>query len=167
VDLVDAETGSSGGGPPGPFYRYRVVYNLESQEGMLMHSYQIRLRETRMATDETDDIALFDVTCEGDGRTWRVPVFLSPLFRVLQMGSQAPVESRRETVAGLGARAIAERLKQGLEPPFEEFLVFAAGYPGAPGDPNPLLPYDYVIVCDGEVKAIGIPGTSNGKVMGS
>jgi len=105
-----------------------------------------------MATDETDDVALFDVTCEEDGRTWRVPAFLSPLFRVLRMGSQASVESRREMVAGLGARAIAKRLRQGLEPPFEQPLVFATNYPGAPSDPDLLLPYAQVTVCDGEVK---------------
>lgn len=31
-----------------------------------MRSYQCRLRETRMSRDETDDVALFDVTCEED-----------------------------------------------------------------------------------------------------
>lgn len=114
-------------------------------------SYQIRLRETRMATDDTDDVALFDVTCEEDGRTWQVPVVLSPLFRVLHMEFQAPVESRREMVAGLGARAIAERLEQGLDPA-EEILVFAIDYPGAPGEPNPLVPYERVKVPVDEVK---------------
>jgi len=57
-------------------------------------------------------------------------------------------------VAGLGARAIAERLRQGLEPPFEESLVFTSNYPGAPDAPNPLLPYKRVIVRDGEIKAV-------------
>jgi hypothetical protein len=117
----------------------------------MMSSYQIRLRETRMATDDTDDVALFDVTCEEDGRTWQVPVILSPLFRVLHMEFQAPVESRREMVAGLGARAIAERLMQGLEPA-EEILVFAIDYPGAPGEPNPLVPYERVTVPMDEAK---------------
>jgi len=37
-----------------------------------MRSYQVRLHETRMSKDETDDVALFDVTCEEDGRAWRV-----------------------------------------------------------------------------------------------
>jgi hypothetical protein len=120
---------------------------------MTMRSYQVQLRETRMAMDGTDDVALFDVTREEDGRTWRVPVFLSPLFRVLHMRPQASVENRREMVAGLGARAISERLKQGQELPFEEFLVFAADYPGAPGEPAPLLPYDQVTVCVDEVAA--------------
>jgi hypothetical protein len=114
-------------------------------------SYQIRLRETRMATDDTDDVALFDVTCEEDGRTWQVPVVLSPLFRVLHMEFQAPAESRQEMVAGLGARAIAERLEQGLEPA-EEILVFAIDYPGAPGEPNPLVPYERVTVPVDEAK---------------
>jgi len=50
-------------------------------------------------------------------------------------------------VTGLGARAIVERLKQGLEPADQEFLVFATNYLGAPGDPDPLLPYDQVTVC--------------------
>jgi len=117
----------------------------------MMSNYQIRLRETRMATDDTDDVALFDVTCEEDGRTWQVPVFLSPLFRVLHMEFQAPVESRRETVAGLGAQAIAERLKQGLEP-VEESLVIAIDYPGAPGAPNPLVPYERVTLHVHEAK---------------
>ena len=111
-----------------------------------MRSYHIRLREIRMATDNTDDIALFDITAEESEQTWRVPVFLSPLFRLVQIKSGASVESRREMVAGLGARAIVERLKQGLEPS-EDHLVLAVNYPGAPGDPDPLLPYEHVTVC--------------------
>ncbi len=117
-----------------------------------MRSYQVRLLETRMSKDETDDVALFDVTCEEDGRTWRVTAFLAPLFRVLHMEFQASVESRREMVAGLGARAIVERLSQGLEPADQEFLVFAIDYPGAPGDPDPLWPYEQVTVCADEAK---------------
>ena len=117
-----------------------------------MSAYQIRLYETRMTENDTDDVALFDVTCEIDGRAWRVPVYLSPLFRVLQMGASPSVKDRREMVAGLGARAIVERLKQGLGPPYKESLVLATDYPGAPGDADPLLPYDQVAVRDGEVK---------------
>jgi len=118
-----------------------------------MRSYQIQLRETRMATDGTDDVALFDIACEEDGQTWRVAVFLSPLFRWVRMGPGASVESRRETVAGMGARAITERLKMGLEPSEQEFLVLATDYPGAPGDPDLLLPYEQVTVCVGEAQA--------------
>ncbi len=119
-----------------------------------MSTYQIQLYETRMTENDTDDVALFDVTCDNDGRTWRVPVFLSPLFRILYMGALPVVESRQDMVVGLGARAIAERLKHGLEPPFEESLVFAAKYPGAPDVPNPLLPYNRVTVRDSEIKAV-------------
>ncbi len=119
-----------------------------------MSTYKIRLYETRMTENDTDDVALFDVTREHDGQMWRVPVFLSPLFRVLQMGAVPALETRREMVAGLGARAIVERLQRGLEPPFAASLVFTADYPGAPGDPDPLLPYEQVTVSDGEVKAI-------------
>ncbi len=119
-----------------------------------MSTYQIKLYETRMTENDTDDVALFDVTCDDDGRTWRVPVFLSPLFRILHMGAMPVVENRQDMVAGLGARAIAERLLQGLEPPFEESLVFAANYPGAPDAPNPLLPYKRIIVGDGELQAV-------------
>jgi hypothetical protein len=111
-----------------------------------MHSYQIRLFETRMAENGADDVALFDVKREEDGETWRVPVFLSPLFRLLKMGTGASVESRREMVAGLGAQEIAARLRRGLEPTDQDFLVFAADYPGAPGDPVPLSSYEQVIV---------------------
>jgi hypothetical protein len=107
-----------------------------------------------MTENDADDVALFDVTRERDGRAWRVPVFLSPLFRILQIRALPTVETRREMVAGLGARAIVERLQQGLEPPFAEHLVFATDYPGAPGAPDPLLPYDQVTVSDGEVNAI-------------
>ena len=106
-----------------------------------------------MTTDDTDDVALFDITCDEDGQTWRVPVFLSPLFRWARMGSRASVESRREMVAGLGARAIAERLKGGQEPAEDEFVVLAIDYPGAPGEPDPLLPYEHVTVCVGEAGA--------------
>ena len=119
-----------------------------------MSTYQIRLYETRMTENDADDVALFDVTRERDGQVWRVPVFLSPLFRILQMRALPAVETRREMVAGLGARAIVERLQQGLEPPFAEHLVFATDYPGAPGAPDLLLPYDQVTVSDGEVNAI-------------
>jgi hypothetical protein len=98
-----------------------------------------------MSRDDTDDVALFEVAC--DGRTWRVAAFLTPLFRVLHMEFQASVESRRDMVAGLGARAIVERLEQGLEPADQEFLVFAVDYPGAPGDPAPLLPYEQMTIC--------------------
>ena len=118
-----------------------------------MRSYEIRLRETRMATDDMDDVALFDVICEEDGRAWLVPVFLSPLFRWVHMGSQASVENRRDMVAGLGAQAIAGRLKQDLEPPMEEFIVFATNYPGAPGEPDPLLSYERVTVSVDKAKS--------------
>jgi hypothetical protein len=112
-----------------------------------MGCYRIRLYETRMTTDDTDDVALFDVIYDKDCRTWRVPIFLSPLFRALHAGVLPSVESRREMVAGLGARAIVERLKQGWEPPFEGGIILAADYPGAPGEPCPLSPYDQVTVC--------------------
>lgn len=112
-----------------------------------MPHYRIRLRETRLATDGTDDVALFDVTEQESGQTWLVPAFLSPLFRLLRMAPGAPDESRREMVSGLGARAIAVRLRQGVRPPLQEPLVFTTDYPGAPGDPDPLLSYEQVGVC--------------------
>lgn len=112
-----------------------------------MRSYRIRLRETRMATGDTDDVALFDVTCEENEQTWLVPVFLSPLFRLVQMRSAPAIENRREMVAGLGARAITERLQQGQESQIAEPLVLTTNYPGAPGDPDPLLPYEQVTIC--------------------
>jgi hypothetical protein len=115
-----------------------------------MRSYQVRLLETRMTTADTDDVALFDVVRDQDGQTWRVPVFLSPLFRWSRMATQKSVEARREMVAGLGARAITERLEQGLEPDAFGALVLAVDYPGAPGDPDPLIPYDHVTVRVGQ-----------------
>ena len=105
-----------------------------------------------MTTDDTDDVALFDVICDKDRRTWRVPVFLSPLFRALHMGILPSVESRREMVAGLGVRAIVERLKQGWEPPFEGGIILALDYPGAPDDPSPLSSYERVTVCSERVE---------------
>ncbi len=115
-----------------------------------MSCYHIQLYETRLTTDDRDDVALFDVIREDDDQTWRVPVFLSPLFRVLCMKFQAPEENRQEMVAGLGARAITERLKHGQEPPYDEGLIMAADYPGSPGDPHPLLPYDHITICTNE-----------------
>jgi len=111
-----------------------------------MYSYQIRLLETRMAEDGADDVALFDVSREEDGQTWRVPVFLSPLFRWLHIGPQAAVENRRQMVAGLGAREIAEQLQRGLEPTDLGALVLAADCPGVPDDPAPLPSYEQLIV---------------------
>jgi hypothetical protein len=111
-----------------------------------MSSYRIQLRETRLATDGTDDVALFDVTHEEDGTTWIVPAYLSPLFRLMQMQANTSPDSRRDMVAGLGARAIVERLTKGIEPPLVGPLVFTVDYPGAPGDPELLSPYEQATV---------------------
>jgi hypothetical protein len=54
------------------------------------------------------------------------------------MDLKASEERRQEMVAGLGARAIVDRLRRGLEPPFEESVILASIYPGAPGTPEPL-----------------------------
>ena len=110
-----------------------------------MSSYRIQLREIRLAMDGTDDVALFDVTREEDGETWIVPALLSPLFRLVNMRATVSADSRREMVAGLGARSIVEQLTQGMEPP-EEPLLFSLDYPGAPGDPEPLASYEYAVV---------------------
>jgi CarD family transcriptional regulator len=107
-----------------------------------------------MTENDTDDVALFDVICERDERTWRVPIFLSPLFRILFMEALPSVESRQAMVAGLGAQAIAERLMQGTEPPFEKPLVLAIDYPGAPDNLEPLVTYDQVTVRGGGAKAV-------------
>jgi hypothetical protein len=121
-----------------------------------MCSYHVKLRETRMTTEGIDDVALFDVIREKDGESWQVPVFLSPLFRLMQMNLGAAVEDRRDMVAGLGARAISERLLRGQEPSSEDMLVFAIDYPGAPSDPNPLATYEHIVVSDGEVKIVPV-----------
>jgi hypothetical protein len=111
-----------------------------------MSSYRIQLRETRLATDGTDDVALFDVTREEDGTTWIVPAYLSPLFRLTQMQANTSPDSRRDMVAGLGARAIVEQLTKGAEPPSVGPLVFTVDYPGAPGDPELLSPHEQATV---------------------
>ncbi|MGD2143876.1 MAG: hypothetical protein PVF54_05300 [Anaerolineae bacterium] len=123
-----------------------------------MVSYRIQLREIRLATDGTDDVALFDVTREEDGETWIVPTFLSPLFRVVQMRANAAGDSRRDMVAGLGARAILERLGHGIEPPLGDRIVFAVDYPGAPGAPDPLSRYEQATV---DVEEVSSSGDSN------
>jgi hypothetical protein len=112
-----------------------------------MPAYQIQLREMRLATDGTDDVAIFDVVRKGDKQqVWHVPAYLTPLFRIVQMELGAPAESRQDMVAGLGARAIIETLKKGVEPPIENRLVFAIDYPGAPGLPNPMPDYEDIDV---------------------
>jgi len=111
-----------------------------------MLSYRVELREIRLATDGTDDVALFDVTREEDGETWIVPVLMSPLFRLMRMRASASAESRREMVAGLGARAVVERLNQDGEPSLNEPILLGLTYPGAPGDPEPLPTYEHVAV---------------------
>jgi hypothetical protein len=107
-----------------------------------MVSYRVELREVRLATDGTDDVALFDVTREEDGETWIVPAFLSPLFRLVRMSASPSADSRQDMIAGLGARAITEQLSQGVEPSQVESLLFTLDYPGAPGDPEPLSFYE-------------------------
>jgi len=74
----------------------------------------------------------------------------------MQMNLGAAVEDRRDMVAGLGARAISERLLRGQEPSSEDMLVFAIDYPGAPSDPNPLATYEHIFVSDGEVKIVPV-----------
>jgi hypothetical protein len=103
------------------------------------------LRETRLSENGTDDVALFDVTREDDGETWIIPTYVSPLFRVMQMHASASAEERRGMVAGLGARAIVEYLKEGAGPPLVH-LLFAVDYPGAPGEPESLFPYEQATV---------------------
>ncbi len=117
-----------------------------SRDRETMSSYQIELRETRLATDGTDDVALFDVEREDDGETWIVPALVSPLFRVINMRATASADDRREMVAGLGARAIVDRLKGDAGLPLDEILVFGLDFPGAPGDPNPLLSFERVSI---------------------
>jgi hypothetical protein len=134
---------------------------------MRVSSSQVRLLETRIAEEGADDVALFDVNSKDDGRSWHVSVFLAPLFRPLCMKSLASVERRRDMVARLGARAIAERLCQGWEPTEGNFLVFAINYPGSPGDPDPLLPYEEVTVLDDAVWPEVVQGSSPEQVQGS
>ena len=110
-----------------------------------MASYRIELRETRLTENGTDDVALFDVTREEDGETWIVSAYASPLFRVMRLHADASPERRREVVAGLGARAIVEHLAKGGVPPLAP-LLFAVDYPGAPGDPQPLSPFEQTAV---------------------
>jgi len=111
-----------------------------------MPSYRIHLREVRLATDGTDDVALFDVEREEDGQTWIVPALLSPLFRLMNMQATASADKRREMVAGLGAQAIVEQLERNAEPCLDGAFLFSLKYPGAPGDPEPLSSYEQVVV---------------------
>jgi hypothetical protein len=115
-------------------------------------TYNVRLLETRLSDSSGDDAAIFAVTREENGSALQVATLLSPLFRLLHMESMPSAEARRDMAAGLGARAIAERLKQGL--PIEDggYLVFAERYPGAPGDPDPIAEYEQLAVQGGEGK---------------
>jgi len=111
-----------------------------------MSSYRIELREIRLATDGTDDVALFDVRREDNGEIWIVPALMSPLFRLVNMRATVSEEGRKAMVGGLGARAIVDKLKDEGEPSMEEPLLFSTDYPGAPGDPSPLAAYEDVTV---------------------
>ncbi len=107
-----------------------------------MPAYRIQLQETRMATDGTDDVALFNVTCQDDGQSWIVPVVLTPLFRLTQMEATLNTEERERMVAGLGARVIANHLKQDQTSEMEAPVIITLDYPGAPDAPELLLPYE-------------------------
>ena len=111
-----------------------------------MVSYCIQLREVRLASDGTDDVALFAVDRETDGKTWTVPALLSPLFRLVHMRAVPSQDRRREMAARSGARAIVEWMNQGGETRSGEAFLFSVDYPGAPGDPEPLLPYEQIAV---------------------
>ncbi len=111
-----------------------------------MVSYRVQLREVRLATDGTDDVALFDVAREEDGATWIIPAYLSPLFRLVHMSAPISADERREMVAGLGARALVGQLREGVDPGLVDGLLFAVDYPGAPDDPDPLASYDRLTV---------------------
>ncbi len=111
-----------------------------------MVSYRVKLREVRLAADGTDDVALFDVERGEDGAKWIVPAYLSPLFRLVRMSAPVSADSRRDMVGGLGARAICDRLSQGVDPSSIESVLFTLEYPGAPGDPQPLFPYEDLAV---------------------
>ncbi len=124
-----------------------------------MSDYEIVHYETRIAEDETDDVAIFKVVEIGPESTprqsWEVAVILSPLFRVLQMDMLAPKESRAEMVAGLGAQAIVSQLQAGQAPPFDGPIVLSVDYPGAPGDPQTLSAYHHIRVSDGQIQIRG------------
>ena len=111
-----------------------------------MSSYRIELREIRLATDGTDDVALFDVKREDDEETWIVPALMSPLFRLLALRTTVSEEGRRRMVGGLGARAIVDKLKEGGGPALEHPILFSTDYPGAPGDPSPFSSYEELTV---------------------
>ena len=112
-----------------------------------MSSYHISLREVRLATDGTDDVALFDVQRKEDGETWIVPALISPLFRLMNLQATVSDENRRAMVGGLGARAIVERLNQGVDPDgLEEPFLFSLDYPGAPDEPKPLDEFEDLTV---------------------
>lgn len=112
-----------------------------------MASYHIGLREIRLATGGTDDVALFDVRREGDGETWIVSALLSPLFRLINMHATMSQDSRRAMVAGLGAQAIVDALQQGATARLgEEPFLLGLDYPGAPGEPDPLPSFEELTV---------------------
>ena len=109
--------------------------------------YEINLKETRLAADDRDDdVALFDVSAGNSDCVLQVPVYLSPLFRLIHMPVQPSPDERREMVAALGARAIVEHLQDGGDLSDEVSFVFGTKYPGAPHEPRPLKPYEQVRV---------------------
>jgi len=108
--------------------------------------YEIELKETRLAErGRGDDVALFEVRENGE-KGEQVTVYLTPLFRVLQMKGERSPEARAEMVAGLGARAIVERLHSGEGPQEIERVKLGESYPGAPGEPEPLDEYELFVV---------------------
>ena len=123
-----------------------------------MSDYEIVHYETRISEDEMDDVAVFKVMEIGPESTprqsWEVAVILSPLFRVLQMDTLAPKESRAEMVTGLGAQAIVSQLQSGQAPPFDGPIVLSVDYPGAPGAPQVLSDYHHIRVSEGQIQKL-------------
>lgn len=72
-------------------------------------------------------MASFKVTYRDEQRSWRMPAFLSPLFRWIHESKIATEQNHRAQDVGRGAKTVTDRFRTGDESGSDHIVVCAAG----------------------------------------